>query len=56
MSTQPRKPASKPLPPVRVELPLYEALNQRAQAQGRSLSSVIRSILRDAMAADRGAG
>lgn len=44
----PRKP-TKPLPPVRVELPLYDALNELAQAQGRSLSSVVRSILREAM-------
>lgn len=43
MSTPTPNPATKPLPPVRVELPLYDALNEIAQAQGRFLSSVIRA-------------
>lgn len=50
MST-PRKPASVSLPPVRVEPRLYEAIEAIAHAEGRSLSDVVRTLLREVLAA-----
>lgn len=42
-------PKSKSLPPVRVEPRLYEALVAQAAKEQRSVSSVMRTILREAL-------